>query len=123
MWLVLGLLAATVIFISYLVKLYLGRNADYWQKRGFTALHNDIPLFDVLLGKKFMWDCDMKYYETLGDRKFGGAVEFGTPVVFVKDLELAKNIFVKDFDHFVDRRVFGKDPVISESLFFLTGQK
>ena len=29
---------------------------------------------------------------------------FGSPVLVVRDLELAKHVMIKDFDHFVDRR-------------------
>ena len=34
---------------------------------------------------------------------------FGAPILLVNDLDLAKQIFIKDFDHFLDRRQFKMD--------------
>lgn len=42
----------------------------------------------------------------------------------VRDLDLVKQVMVKDFDHFVDHRPFvDTDPLFSKSLFFLNGQE
>ncbi len=38
------------------------------------------------------------------NEKLVGHYEFGTPRLLVTDLELAKAIMIKDFDHFTDRR-------------------
>jgi hypothetical protein len=40
-----------------------------------------------------------------------GYYAFGTPTLLVNDLDVAKQIFIKDFDHFADRR----DMTFSES--------
>ncbi len=47
----------------------------------------------------------------------------------VNDLDMAKNILVKDFDHFVDRRTFAMDEskeenkIMANMVSMLTGEK
>lgn len=59
------------------------------------------------------------------DRIFG-MFEFKTPVYFVRDPKLAKQMAVKDFDCFVDHRVVmdeDTDKLFGKSLVSLQGQK
>lgn len=49
---------------------------------------------------------DSKNYEALKDHKFGGMWEMLYPVLYLRDLDLIKQIFIKDFHHFVNRRTF-----------------
>lgn len=53
-----------------------------------------------------------------------GMYETLNPVYIVKDVETIKNITIKDFDHFVDRRSFASelDPSFGRSLINLKGQ-
>lgn len=56
--------------------------------------------------------------------RYVGFYAFRSPIVILKDLELIKQIGVKDFDHFVDHRVFmdeDADPLFGKNLFFLRG--
>lgn len=49
-----------------------------------------------------------------------------TPVLIIRDLELIKQILVKDFDHFLDHRGFipeDAEPLFGKNLFSLTGPK
>lgn len=46
------------------------------------------------------------------------------PTLMIRDPELIKQITIKDFDHFIDHRVFvdaGTDPLMSGNLFSLKG--
>ncbi len=45
-------------------------------------------------------------YSEFRDERMVGYFAFGRPILLVIDLELAKAILVKDFDHFADRRHF-----------------
>lgn len=47
------------------------------------------------------------------------------PTLIIRDLELIKQIAVKDFEHFVDRRSIvpdNGDPLWCKNLFFLKGK-
>ena len=46
-------------------------------------------------------------YKQFRSEKMVGIFNLGTPNLVIHDVELAKQIMVKDFDHFVDRRDFG----------------
>ncbi len=51
------------------------------------------------------------------------------PCLIVNDLDLARNILIKDFDHFTDRRIFAIDTtsesnkLVANMLTMLTGEK
>jgi cytochrome P450 len=95
----------------------------YWKRKGFPTINGEIPLGDLLLGKKSAIDSDIDYYKKVGKHKAAGLMEFGNPTLFIKDLDLVRDIFIKDFDYFVDHRHFANsDPMLSDSLFFLSGQ-
>ena len=48
----------------------------------------------------------------------------GNPVLVVKDMEIAKRIMVKDFEHFVDREFFKPNPKSNKhASMFLTALK
>lgn len=72
---------------------------------------------------------DRAYYEKFTSvssppPRFGGIMEFRSPVLMVTDLDLIKQILVKDFDHFVDRRPINFDePTFQETVLNLEGQK
>ena len=44
------------------------------------------------------------YTDYPNDKIVGTYGPFGSQVLVVRDLELAKHVLIKDFDHFVDRR-------------------
>jgi cytochrome P450 family 9 len=54
-----------------------------------------------------------------------GFMQFSQPVLMVRDVDLVKQLAVKDFDHFHDHFSFGtsdNDPLLSKSLISLTGE-
>ncbi|CAH2269488.1 jg27297 [Pararge aegeria aegeria] len=66
------------------------------------------------------------YYNNYPDERFVGKYEFMKPVIIVRDLDLAKNITVKDFEHFLDHRNFTDekvDQLFSRNLISLRGQE
>src|SRR5687768_15344915 len=117
-------------FVSCILLWYFLNNkngkskSNYWKERGFPQL-SELSLFEVMTGKKTTGQLDLENYAKLGDEKCGGIMEFGkNPVLYIKDLDLARDIFIKDFDHFFDHRdLASSEPLFNEGLFSLTGQK
>ena len=61
---------------------------------------------DTLLARKNGGDTIRDNYESTKDKPLVGMYgPMGTPVLMVNDLEIAKRVLVKNFDHFVDRFV------------------
>lgn len=85
------------------------KNKDYWTKRGIPDLKKPCGFFKalylVLSKKKNPLDFDIDLYNLLGKDAYGGTVDFGMPSLMLKDFDLIKHVLVKDFDHFVDRRL------------------
>jgi cytochrome P450 len=90
-----------------------------------TLLKNDLTFWQLFTGAKSSPDFDAENYKLLQTKgkKYGGVMELGSPLILVNDLDIIKQIMVKDFDHFVDRRDFADtDPFFSKNLSFLQGQ-
>lgn len=66
-----------------------------------------------------------KIYHFKSDTKYIGFYSIADPIVLVRDPELIKEMFVKNFETFSNRRGFGEvnDPLFSKNLFSLKGQK
>ncbi|KAM3960575.1 cytochrome P450 9e2-like [Aphomia sociella] len=70
-------------------------------------------------------DIERNYNAFPGER-FTGRYEFLNPTVMIRDLELAKKITVKDFEHFLDHRSIldeKTDPFFGRNLVALKGQE
>lgn len=130
MWDILGLIIATVALLYYLFKIYPQGNNSYWPKRGVkVVLPSEVgSLWDLITKKKTVFGMDQAYHEKISadpNCRYGGLMEFRTPSLMIVDLDLIKQILVKDFDYFVDRRrvKFGNEPIFTEMLVILEGQK
>ena len=100
-----------------LISLGLLTVAYFWMRKKFTFFRSKgIPedpgyfpfgsqaSWDMLSGKaSFANLTDHTYKNFPNDPVVGAYGVFGQPVVIVRDLEMAKNVLIKDFDHFVDR--------------------
>lgn len=65
-----------------------------------------------------------KMYHDTKDKKLAGYFQFGDPTLVINDLELAKQMFIKDFDHFVDRREFkGGHEYLDNMMIFYEGEQ
>lgn len=76
--------------------------------------------FSISVGTKFK----NLYDQFKGHRFFGAWIAF-SPTIVIRDPELAKHIFVKDFMHFHDRGIYSnqKDDPLTGHLFLITGVK
>lgn len=67
-----------------------------------------------------------RLYNGFPDERFVGRYEFMNPLVLIRSIDLAKQIAVKDFEHFLDHRMIineKTDPLFGRNLFALRGQE
>jgi cytochrome P450 len=75
--------------------------------------------------KKSIGEQLQRIYNEHSDKKYVGIFSFDKPSLLIRDLELVKNILVKDFQNFMDRTFSFADnvePIFSYTLFGLKGQ-
>ena len=74
------------------------------EKNWFPLGNCVITCPDTIFKRRNISDTIRLNYEKYRDEKFLGMYgPMGTPLLMVHDLDMAKNILIKDFDHFVDR--------------------
>ena len=104
MWIeiLLGILTLVALFYVFLKIKW-----RYWAKKGVYAIEPTFPLGswpEFFTKTEHLNDTFLRDgYERAKDLPFYGVYFFGSPILVVKDAELAKQILVKDFDSFVDR--------------------
>ncbi|XP_076040661.1 cytochrome P450 6k1-like isoform X2 [Oratosquilla oratoria] len=123
------MLAVLILALTLVVLLlgYCHHLQQYWQSKGVYVP----PMLPVLGHLHFLFSRRtneiMSEYLIKSKVPYMGWYEGVRPILIVHDLALLKNILVKDFDHFVDRRPFdlGKsdEVLFREMLFTLSGEK
>ena len=105
------LLEAAVLLVVLAGALYLRltRHHGYFRSRGIPEEPPVFPWGSETHGRMFSGKVSFvtasgEIYQKHRGERFVGHYEFGTPRLLVVDLELAKSVMIKDFDHFVDRR-------------------
>ncbi|XP_023020273.2 cytochrome P450 6a2 [Leptinotarsa decemlineata] len=126
----LNLLLDLIIYASILllvVYTYFSICFNYWRDRKFPYLIPKFPLgnYQNLLCKypgATFENCNI--YEEIRRKKhkFAGIFSITRPILVIADPEIAKDILVKDFDHFVDRGFYKTthDP-LSYTMFTMDG--
>ncbi|KAL7302463.1 hypothetical protein TKK_0005111 [Trichogramma kaykai] len=101
----------------------------YWKRRKIPHI-KPIPLIGnngpVLLRLVPFPDHSKMLYAHHPGARYFGMFDFRNPTIVVKDPELLKDIFVKNFDHFTDHVAFVSeemDPIVGKNLFSLKGQR
>jgi len=121
-----SLILVLVVYLSAIfiaLYLYFTRNFKFWQKLGipyvkptpFVGNLKECAFQKVNIGKHLQ-----HIYEEHSDKPYVGIFSFDKPILLVRDLELVKNILVKDFQNFRDRvtSIDEKlDPLFSKILF------
>ncbi|CAL1289564.1 unnamed protein product [Larinioides sclopetarius] len=98
--------------------LYSTRNFDYWKKRGIPYVKPAVPFFGstyVSLWKPHH-EIELERYRKLGP--LYGYFEGSRPVVSIADLKLVREVVVKEFASFADRRDFLSGNVVIDSMLF-----
>jgi len=94
---------ATVVLAIYY---FLTSTFDFWKSRGVPG-PRPIPglgnFKDVMFTKKFAGDFVKEIYNTYKNEPLIGIFARKTPILIVKDLDLIKNVLIKDFSNFADR--------------------
>ncbi|KAL1509505.1 hypothetical protein ABEB36_004224 [Hypothenemus hampei] len=105
------------------------RPPNYFEQMGVKQLKPWPILGDAyltLFRTMSLGDYVKHVYDSFGKSRYGGIYQLTTPTLIVKDPELIKQLTIKDFDHFTNHRAFVNpeaDPLWSNNLFALTGQK
>ena len=85
--------------------LYFTRNFTFWQKLGIPYV-NPTPfvgnLKDSVFQKVNIGTHLQKIYEENSDKPYVEIFSFDKPILLIRDVELAKNILVKDSQSFID---------------------
>jgi hypothetical protein len=117
----------SAIFIA--LYLYFTRNFKFWHKLGipyvkptpFVGNLKECAFQKVNIGKQLQ-----QIYKEHSDKPYVGIFSFDKPVLLIRDVELVKNILIKDFQNFIDRlSSFDEklDPLPSKILFVAKGQR
>lgn len=119
---VLFLAAVITVSVYFIAKRY-----TYWDGWGIPTA-GTFP-YGVLRenGKKYhISDIITRHYNEMKNKSpFGGLYFFINPVALILDLELVKQVLVKDFHYFQDRGFYinEKDDPLTGHLFFMEGMK
>lgn len=124
----LNISVALLIILASLIYWYIRRAFSYWKRLGVPHEEPVFPHGNVKgLGKTLTFvDFTRDYYAKFkGTTKVCGMYLFTRPIMVLLDLDLIKNILVKDFTSFSDRSFYynDKDDPLSGHLVALDGKK
>ncbi|KAH8403982.1 hypothetical protein KR215_007512, partial [Drosophila sulfurigaster] len=124
---VLLTLALLGVAIALLYKFY-QNSFNYWNYRG-VPFERPLPFIGNMrgLGRKYHFrDINGRLYKKFkGTSSFAGMFMFFKRVAFIMDLDLVKQVLIKDFKNFQDRGVFNnvRDEPLTGHLFTLEGEE
>ena len=84
---------------------YVTKDFDHFKKLEIPYKTPSFPfgtIRDVILKKTHTKEIDLVDYQKFSSEKFYGFFQFGKPVLSICDPEVARDVLVKDFNHFVD---------------------
>lgn len=122
--LVLVSILVTVSFVLVLFMIYnVRRDKNYFKANNIPYLGAGVGrLLKLFTGRAATIEVEMEIYREV--RKLNSPVVgfsdilLGSYGLYIADLELMKNIYVKDFDHFVNRRPFGGQQTVLRKMLF-----
>lgn len=112
---------ALLVLVCVLVFLWIQNKFNFWNDRGFVSPPTVFP-FGNLKGVGTKMPSFAKFEELYcdykGKAKVVGIYLFLTPTLMILDLELLKNVFIRDFASFHDRGFYfnKKDDPLSANL-------
>lgn len=96
-------LIATIFFLLYYYSM---SRMDYWRKRGVKG-PKPLPFLgnfkDVFLAKESTMDCFERAYKEFKDEPIIGVYGGHEPLLILRDLDLIKDVLIKDFNKFAQR--------------------
>jgi len=120
-----GALAAIILVTIYI---YIKSSYSYWTKLGIPISNPIVPFGDffeqVIKNSSFQTEVT-KLYKTFEGHKYVGLYGLGKRILLVREIDLIRDILVKDFSHFHDRglNISEKGNPLDQHLFSLTGAK
>lgn len=122
-WLVLLVVIVALLFY------YNGKSLDNWKARKVVCLKS-WPIMGAMgpfvFGQQSLAELVEGFYRKISNKRYIAFLQFLKPTLVLNDVDLIKQITIKDFNYFTDRRIFVTekiDPLFGKSLFSLTGQK
>ncbi|KAG5669766.1 hypothetical protein PVAND_000060 [Polypedilum vanderplanki] len=114
--------------IASLIYFYFHKKFSYFEKRGIPHQKPKFPMGNLQgLGSKFtFFDIIHDIYKKFKDKDvIVGLYSVVTPIYLITDIELAKNILIRDFNFFINRRgyVNEEDEPLTAHLFNLMDDK
>jgi len=131
MWWILWIFLLVILSVIGTLYFYTLKDSRYFTSRGVDYLGNTTYklVFGVLKGISVADNAILTYKsgtQKNPEKKFFGMTDFGQIGVMITDLDLIKQILIKDFDHFVDRRQL-KMPkqanLMAKTLIFINGDR
>lgn len=115
-----------ILSVLFLIYYFFKRKFAYFYDRGVPFVRPSIPFGNFKnVGKtKHLSTALIEFYQDLkGKFPYGGVFLLIRPLVVVTDLELIKNILIKDFNYFTGHGVYvnEKDDPLSYNLFSMDG--
>ncbi|XP_019561198.3 cytochrome P450 9b2 [Aedes albopictus] len=114
---------------GYLIYRWAVATYDYFEKRKIPFV-KPYPfvggLWPVFSGKLHPGDAAVLGYDMFPENRFSGFFAFRRPGYLIHDPALAKQIMIKDFDHFTDHMntvSVDVDPIFGRALFFMDGPR
>ncbi|KZC12362.1 PREDICTED: cytochrome P450 6a2-like [Dufourea novaeangliae] len=117
-----------VVVLLLALYYYCYSSYDFWKKRGVPG-PKPLPFFgntkDIMLIRMSMAHFVQDIYETYRHEPMVGLFMSRKPVLFLKDLDLIKDILIRDFSKFADRgfNVHEKTEPLSPNLFNLESER
>ncbi|NP_001352670.1 cytochrome P450 6a13-like precursor [Lucilia cuprina] len=117
-----------LIALSVIIFFWLKEHYSYWEKRNVP---HEKPTYFVGnmrgIGREYHWkDINQRIYRKFkGVTPVAGFYTFLTRAAFILDLDLIKQIMIKDFQSFSERNLFHnvRDDPLTGNLLFLDGEK
>ncbi|KAB0793102.1 hypothetical protein PPYR_12722 [Photinus pyralis] len=123
------LIIVLFVIVAILIYYQFFEPFTYWRKRGVphekpTFLFGNLA--PVILQQMSMADASLLTYQQFKNERYIGVYYFLKPGLVLRDPELIKLIFVKEFETFPEHNTFTSveaDPIWSNSLFAMPGEK
>ncbi|KOB75101.1 Cytochrome P450 6B46 [Operophtera brumata] len=121
---VLLYLLIAFVTLAYVLYYYFTRTFKYWKSRGIIG-PEPVPFFGNLkesaLRRKNVGVVFREFYDEFPNEKVVGIYRMTTPGLLLRDLDVIKNVMIKDFDMFVDRGIEFSKKDLGANLFHADG--
>eukprot|EP00088_Acartia_fossae_P003776 TRINITY_DN11613_c0_g1_i3.p1 TRINITY_DN11613_c0_g1~~TRINITY_DN11613_c0_g1_i3.p1 ORF type:complete len:541 (-),score=132.78 TRINITY_DN11613_c0_g1_i3:63-1655(-) len=97
------LLLATLFLLLYW---YIAKNFGKWERLGIPCISGRFPYGShsaLITQKKHFFEIGLEEYEQFKDKDYFGTYLLGKPVLNINNIDMIKDILVKNFNNFVDR--------------------